>query len=358
MWLLHSRSWEMKEFISHKQAPPYAILSHTWGNEEVSFKDWESQQWTKFETKEGFRKIKSFCEQAAAQGFEWVWVDTCCIDKRSSAELSEAINSMFNWYKSADVCYVYLYDVEDDIKSTLAGSRWITRGWTLQELIAPREVVFYSCNWRILGTRSELSAHLATVTRIDEQFLMGESLDKASIAQRMSWAAARSTTREEDEAYCLLGLFNVNMSLIYGEGPKAFRRLQETLAREYPEDHSLFAWGRIVNRLSNQLEDSAALRSPEPVDIKHRPSEVGSELLGLLARSPNDFEHSGQVVSAPTAREYFRLGPLALSVSVMAGGTAHVELPLYNGIYIAYHLPHIPIGEQFHRSFHGQELYL
>ncbi|KAI0183683.1 heterokaryon incompatibility protein-domain-containing protein [Xylaria flabelliformis] len=244
MWLLNSCSWEMKEFISHKQAPPYAILSHTWGDKEVTFRDWQKGPWKDVERNAGFSKIENCCRQAAADGYEWVWIDTCCIDKRSSAELSEAINSMYQWYKNAGVCYAYLFDILDDIELNLAGSRWITRGWTLQELIAPCEVVFYSSDWKALGTRSELSAYLATVARIDEPFLIGKSrIDEASIAQRMSWAAMRSTSREEDEAYCLLGLFNINMPLIYGEGPKAFRRLQEALAREYPEDHSLFAWG-------------------------------------------------------------------------------------------------------------------
>lgn len=160
---------------------------------------------------------------------------------------------MFQWYKSAKVCYVYLDDISDDIESNLAQCRWITRGWTLQELIAPREVIFHSKNWHVLGTRSELSANLATITGIHKPFLLGRSLRSASIAQRMSWAAKRATTREEDIAYCLLGIFDINMLLLYGEGPKAFRRLQEILSREYPYDHSLFAWGKIVEEPLNQL---------------------------------------------------------------------------------------------------------
>ncbi|KAI1748024.1 heterokaryon incompatibility protein-domain-containing protein [Xylaria castorea] len=299
MWLLNSCSWELKEFISHKQAPPYAILSHTWGDEE----------------------IKNCCRQAVADGFEWVWIDTCCIDKTSSAELSEAINSMFQWYyKSASACYAYLCDVFDNIELNLAGSRWITRGWTLQELIAPR-------SWNTL----RLSAYLATVTRINEPFLIGRSrINEASIAQRMSWAAMRSTSREEDEAYCLLGLFNVNMPLIYGEGPKAFRRLQEVL-------------GKIVKQLSDQV-NSKELWGSKPLDRKDSSGEVENELFGLLAESPNDFKHARQVVvCAPNAKDFF--GLVATTVSVSAGRTACVSLPQTGGPWIVKRRKHPPISE-------------
>ncbi|KAI3342710.1 heterokaryon incompatibility protein-domain-containing protein [Ustulina deusta] len=296
MWLLNACSWEMKEFISHKQAPPYAVLSHTWGEEEVSFRDWQHEPWEDVQRREGFGKIKNCCEQAAAEGLGWVWIDTCCIDKRSSAELTEAINSMFKWYESAAICYAYLCDVSVDIESNIVGCRWITRGWTLQELIAPREVVFYSCNWQSLGTRSNLSARLAIATGIHEPFLVGRNLNEASVAQRMSWAAKRSTSREEDEAYCLLGIFNINMPLIYGEGLKAFIRLQEILVREYPKDHSLFAWGKVVERLSNEVVDQDQAWGLKPLNIQHNPDEAETELFGLLAKRPRDFQHSGQLV--------------------------------------------------------------
>ncbi|KAI1742660.1 HET-domain-containing protein [Xylaria scruposa] len=346
MWLLNSCSWEMKEFISHKQAPPYAILSHTWGDEEVSFRDWQKGPWEEVERNEGFSKIENCCRQAAADGFEWVWIDTCCIDKRSSAELSEAINSMFQWYKNAGVCYAYLYDILDDIELNLAGSRWISRGWTLQELIAPCEIVFYSSDWKSLGTRSELSAYLATVARIDEPFLIGKSrIDEASIAQRMSWAAMRSTSREEDEAYCLLGLFNINMPLIYGEGSKAFRRLQEALVREYPEDHSLFAWGKIVEQLPDQVSYREALKL-KPLDRKDSYGEIEDELFGLLAKSPDDFKYAGKVVCAPDTGYYFQSVPT--TVSVLAGRTARVDLPRHGEpIVLQRHLQRLPVVQLF-----------
>ncbi|KAJ2992024.1 hypothetical protein NUW58_g2313 [Xylaria curta] len=298
MWLLNAHTRGMREFVSYKQAPHYAILSHTWGDEEVSFKDWQDGAWEHMEQKEGFRKIDGCCRQAVAESLDWVWIDTCCIDKRSSAELSEAINSMFNWYKQADVCYAYLYDVFDDIESNLGRCRWVTRGWTLQELIAPRKVVFYSGDWKAIGTRSELAGRLATITGIDKRFLTGKALGDANVAQRMSWAAKRTTSREEDEAYCLLGIFDVNMPLIYGEGPRAFRRLQEVLAREYPEDHSLFAWGKIVEHLSNQVDNHEQIWGSEPIPYDH--NKTGIKRLGLFAESPKDFQHSSQIVDVGT----------------------------------------------------------
>ncbi|KAI1162979.1 heterokaryon incompatibility protein-domain-containing protein [Nemania serpens] len=334
MWLLNACTWELKEFITDKQAPPYAILSHTWRDGEVMFREWQKEPWEIVERKEGFAKINSCCQQAVADGLEWVWVDTCCIDKRSSAELSEAINSMYQWYKSAEVCYAYIDDVSDHIESNLANCRWVTRGWTLQELIAPREVVFYSKDWRFLSTRSELSANLAAVTGVQKRFLVGRSLSSASIAQRMSWAAKRTATREEDSAYCLLGIFDVNMPLLYGEGSKAFGRLQEILVREYPYDHSLFAWGKIVGQPSNLVD-----REPWPT---YNPDEVAKPFYGLLANSPADFRDCGKIVRDTTADNLWR--PAA--VSTLVGSIAHVELPTVTTRYkMALHYQNAPIGE-------------
>ncbi|KAI1302039.1 hypothetical protein F5Y03DRAFT_396698 [Xylaria venustula] len=339
MWLLNSCTWEMKEFISHKQAPPYAILSHTWGDEEISFREWQREPMDDVGRKGGFTKIKYCCQQAASDGLEWIWVDT-------SAELSEAINSMFRWYENATICYAYLCDISHDSEVDLAKARWVTRGWTLQELIAPPEIVFYSNTWQHLGTRSELSYHLATVTGIDEPFLTGRSLDKASIAQRMSWAAKRKTAREEDIAYCLLGIFNVNMPLIYGEGPTAFRRLQETLVREYPYDHSLFAWGKVVERVSNFINTEVhnVWKTSGTREIKHEPDNIDDGLLGLFAESPTDFEHSGRIVIAPTATQFFSYTAKGPSVSSLVGRSAYVKLPVFfKGHFISSHMEYPPI---------------
>ena len=153
-------------------------------------------------------------------GFEHVWVDTCCIDKTNSAELSEAINSMFKWYQNATECYVYLLDV--DGLQDLAASRWFTRGWRLQERIAPESAVFFNKDWVEIGTKSSLANEISTITRIPASILTGQNNEQYSVAQVMSWAAGRITTRIEDSGYSLLGLFGVNMPMIYGEGERGF----------------------------------------------------------------------------------------------------------------------------------------
>lgn len=168
------------------------------------------------------------------------------IDKSSSAELSEAINSMYRWYQNAEVCYAYLSDVStkewpEGEKSDFARSRWFTRGWTLQELIAPAVVRFYSSGWCFIGTKYDLRELLFVVTGIDIDILKGAHPQVMSIAKKMSWASNRNTTRKEDTAYCLMGLFGVNMPLLYGEGDEASIRLQQEIMKE-SDDHSLFTW--------------------------------------------------------------------------------------------------------------------
>ncbi|RYP25195.1 hypothetical protein DL765_000076 [Monosporascus sp. GIB2] len=221
-------------------ATRYAILSHTWEDgQEVSFQEWntyitKNQGWEAVAQKSGFKKIEGACQQAKEYILDYIWVDTNCIDKSSSAELSEAINSMFAWYASSAVCFVYLSDLayHDDIdRSMLEGCRWFTRGWTLQELLAPNLVLFFSKEWMLIGSRSYLVDAIADITSVGRDYLRGKSLHSASVATRMSWAARRQTTREEDKAYSLLGIFDINMPLLYGEGEKAFLRLQEEIIK-------------------------------------------------------------------------------------------------------------------------------
>ncbi|KAI0148798.1 heterokaryon incompatibility protein-domain-containing protein [Xylariaceae sp. FL1272] len=331
MWLVNSGTWELRDFISHEQVPPYAILSHTWGSEEVLFRDWTSLPQEELEKMKGYQKIAYCCRQACSEGLEWVWIDTVCIDKTSSAELSEAINSMFQWYRRAAVCYAYIDDIPPGIESLDMGleigkSRWITRGWTLQELIAPSEVVFYSQNWTYTGRRSELSASLAAVTHIDEPYLKGRNLSLASIAQRMSWASRRKTSRKEDEAYCLLGIFDVNMPLIYGEGARAFQRLQELIMHDFPEDHSLFAWGKVVPDFSKLVYDTEHIWGSKP--IEYNPELADDNYLGLLAESPSAFKDSGRFIAAPHAAAFFsqRFGALPPIPVVYGRQAVKVEL--------------------------------
>jgi hypothetical protein len=230
--------------------PPYAILSHRWGrpNDEVSFGDLD--RGLDVSQKPGYRKLQRCCELAFQVGIEFAWIDTCCIDKRSSAELSEAINSMFEWYSNSALCYAYLEDVITEEtranhameKSSFRASKWWTRGWTLQELIAPKAVLFFDQNWKLIDTRNKLAWLVSEITSIEIEVLREDWLShRTSVAQKMSWAARRQTTRQEDRAYSLMGLFGVNMPLLYGEGPRAFVRLQEEIMRT-TADHSLFAW--------------------------------------------------------------------------------------------------------------------
>ena len=217
--------------------PAYAILSHTWGrdDEEVTFKDIQHDP-EQSRSKPGYRKIDFCGKQAAGDGLEYFWVDTCCIDKSNNAELAEAINSMFRWYRNAAKCYAYLADVsmssQDDIDRALQESRWFTRAWTLQELIAPGSVEFFSSDGIRLGDKESREQLLFDITGIALAALRGDSLESFSVEQRMAWAEKRTAKKEEDKAYSLLGIFNVFMSPIYGEGTEhAFYRLNEEIEK-------------------------------------------------------------------------------------------------------------------------------
>ncbi|KAE9372964.1 HET-domain-containing protein [Stipitochalara longipes BDJ] len=222
--------------------PPYAILSHTWGPEEVTFRDIMDGNGM---SKIGFDKIRFCGEQARRDGLHYFWVDTCCIDKSSSAELAEAINSMFRWYRDAAKCYVFLSDVPRNTieskdqsrqlswESAFRNSRWFTRGWTLQELIASASAEFFSKDRERLGDKKSLERLICEITGIPGKALRGSPLADFSVTERMSWQETRQTTREEDMAYSLLGIFDVYMPLIYSEGrANAVGRLQEAIDRK------------------------------------------------------------------------------------------------------------------------------
>ncbi|KAI9368950.1 heterokaryon incompatibility protein-domain-containing protein [Aspergillus egyptiacus] len=265
MRLLEAATLQLVEF-DPGEIPRYAILSHTWEAGEVLFEDIVRGTGS---TKPGYRKVQLTGEQAIPDGLHYSWVDSCCINKDSSAELSESLNSMFVWYQKAEICYAYLSDVDnlEDLRS----SRWFTRGWTLQELLAPADVLFYARDWVLLGSKRGLRDIISEITGIGIEYLCGyRELECASIAQRMFWAANRQTRRPEDIAYCLLGIFGVNMPMLYGEGSRAFIRLQEEIMRR-SDDQSLFAW--------------------------FDPSAPSDALYGLLATSPALFSGCGSTLS-------------------------------------------------------------
>ncbi|OQN96246.1 hypothetical protein B0A48_17808 [Cryoendolithus antarcticus] len=322
MRLLNTSTLELEEFLDHRQVE-YSILSHCWSQDrndrEVTYEDFitganrEGQGWT---------KILRLCEISQKHGYDWTWIDTCCIDKSSSAELSEAINSMWKWYEASAECFVFLGDCRVDhlpsfeicrhsrcddprlCDSTMmaqhldqfteqehtrfakfGNSTWFSRGWTLQELLAPTRVVFFNQRYVCLGNKEGLAAWIARYSGIPMEYIVRPSdvLNSSygrypSVAGRMSWAARRTTTREEDQAYCLLGVFGVNMPLLYGEGRKAFGRLQEEIMRSI-DDFSILAWDD-----GSLFDLSGGLMASDPSDFKHSGHQgimhaSGSEIL-------------------------------------------------------------------------------
>ena len=225
-----------EDFIGNDKIPPYAILSHTWeDDQEVTFSEFTDGTG---KSKTGYEKIRFCGQQAKRDGLRHFWVDTCCIDKSDPAELREAINSMFRWYQNAVKCYVYLSDVStlkrrasDEVSEftwerAFRDSRWFTRGWTLQELLAPSSVEFFSQEWERLGDKGSLKQQIHKITGIPQGALQGVPLSQFSVNERLSWKENRRTKLKEDRAYSLLGIFGVHIAPMYGEGAReAFRRL-------------------------------------------------------------------------------------------------------------------------------------
>lgn len=285
---------------------PYAILSHRWlaDSEEVSFQDLQHMSVSPSEgshdnhaksnfppnvhIKKGLTKLQGACKQASRAGLEYIWIDTCCIDKTSSAELSEAINSMYAWYQESAVCYVYLHDVDNDAvrenpKFALENAEWFKRGWTLQELIAPDNVYFFDTDWTRIGSKATFATILNEITHIRKDVLLGNPCEP-SIAEKMSWAAGRKTRKIEDRAYSLMGLFNIHMPIIYGEGEKAFKRLQLEIMKS-SDDQTIFAW----------------------LDTLTQPSFVRDR--GLLASTPDVFKWSAPPVVTIDHSHFINLLP-------------------------------------------------
>jgi hypothetical protein len=303
MRLINCETLELHQFVD-EHAPEYVTLSHVWRDGEVNHVEMLAPV-HEVKRKLGYQKIVDCVRVCTTYRWNWLWVDTCCIDKSSSAELSEAINSMYTWYNSCIICYVYLDDFQfskDSLFGTDTSSfdraafeqfrqcRWFTRGWTLQELLAPSEVCFFNSSWDILGYKSDIAMArlLSEITTIPVFVLTADNWKSSerSIAQRMSWASQRQTTRREDIAYCLLGMFDVNMPLLYGEGDRAFLRLQEEIIKR-SDDTSIFAW-----------------RDPDGDDNSYR---------GLLASHPSEFSTCGNVFSSVDASKETESMPYAMT---------------------------------------------
>ncbi len=289
MRLINADTLKFEIFFPPK-IPSYAILSHTWGKEEVTLQEYEAKS---AKHKAGYRKITSLAKLARTLRHNYIWVDTCCIDKTDSAELTESINSMYQWYGESAVCVAYLEDVPDSKKS-MFDSKWFTRGWTLQELVAPRLVYFYDSKWTCLGPRTDFISGLIARTNIPRRILTGQSPpSNYSLARRMSWAAGRETTRVEDIAYSLLGIFDVNLPLVYGEGRRSFRRLQEEIVKR-TSDLTIFAW-RSPPPPSHPQHDPKMPRMLSP----DRSSSSGSSTPSTTLKPPSTSRPNTPVTARP-----------------------------------------------------------
>ena len=311
MWFLRTDRAELV-YRPSSEGVVHAILSHVWGPSEQSFQDLQALQALYSSPSDNPRshasnKIRNFCIYAEAAGYELAWDDTCCIDKTSSAELSEAINSMYTWYANADVCFAFLEDVSDSDDpelpdSAFKRSKWFTRGWTLQELIAPLDVVFISVNWTPLCSKCASPGLIQQVTGIDIDVLLSlVKLQSIPAAKRLSWASERQTTRVEDEAYSLMGIFGVNIPVMYGEGRRAFTRLQEEIMKQSP-DHTIFVWG-----LSHSVSIEELLAHAPWTDYPRRAvhAETDPTYQVLFAPSPRAFQGSSQVQRVSVRRHAF-----------------------------------------------------
>ncbi|OJT04037.1 Vegetative incompatibility protein HET-E-1 [Trametes pubescens] len=245
----------------------YAYLSHFWGPDEATYQDVQRIQAGAVVTDSSLPyddsgvvvaspifsllpdKIRFACQVARESGYRLLWIDACCLDRSNRLEMAESVHLTYELVKRANVCYVYLADVPDEEDpsakySYFRTSRWHTRCWTLQELIAPKREVFLTTTWRRLGTKEDLAETLAQITGVFPEMLSREVglLSDVGVATRMSWAAGRQATRVEDRAYSLWGIFGVRMPPAYGEKTAAFLRLQEEIIK-HTADHSIFAWG-------------------------------------------------------------------------------------------------------------------
>ncbi|CZR59429.1 uncharacterized protein PAC_09321 [Phialocephala subalpina] len=318
MWLINTSTLSLELYYGD-EIPAYAILSHTWGDGEMSFQEFTQATETKNDgtkSKAGYRKIAATCDRALMDGYCYAWVDTCCIDKTSSAELTEAINSMFGWYRQSQVCYVYLSDFmldtadvtsqQDQFDANFRQCRWFTRGWCLQELLAPRHLRFFNQKWQEIGAKSSLSRLISDITGVPEAVLLvppKKDIQEFPIAARISWIAKRHTTRIEDMSYSLLGILNVNMPMLYGEGQKAFLRLQEEIIKKY-NDLSIFAWNGAATASGFMpiLAASPASFVINPID--HQSRDSGSQ---LGERLRTQFSLTNQGVFFPSAKLQYQV---------------------------------------------------
>ncbi|KIJ65598.1 hypothetical protein HYDPIDRAFT_88378, partial [Hydnomerulius pinastri MD-312] len=222
----------------------YAMFSHRWGKNEPTFQDLQGSINDIKKPSEGVQKLRDFCRVAKSSGFKWAWSDTCCIDKTNNAELGESITSMFLWYRNSALTIVYLWDVHGNSPEAMEKSIWFTRGWTLQELLAPPVIQFYKKDWTPCGqggrdeegelynhkSNSELVKRLSRASNVAEEHLGNFIPGAESAREKLRWASARTVFKAEDRAYSMVGIYRLKKFYIhYGEKEAAFHRMQEEL---------------------------------------------------------------------------------------------------------------------------------
>ena len=264
----------------------YAVLSHCWctaGENELPFheiKNLTIDAADKLQKLDGYQRILGACKKAYDDGIEWLWAMPYCVPWGNGTDVSEAVNAMYRWCANSKRCYAYLHDVNKDhpfIETSINNSKWFLCSWTLQPSIACRDMEFVDCNWTKIRNKANMAPALSSITGIPEQALT-DGLPgpynpcRPSVAQIMSWASKRETRRVEDQAYSLLGLFGVHLSVRYGEEEIAFQRLQEAIIKEYNNDHTIFAWfdgvrpgSVLANNPSCFLGSSDVIRLDPPV---------------------------------------------------------------------------------------------
>ncbi|CAH0054339.1 unnamed protein product [Clonostachys solani] len=300
--------------------------AHMWSrpaSAEVTFREMR-EDLASAQSKMCFTKIFNSCVIAKSHDLSWVWIDTCCIDKTSSADLSEAINSMYRYYRDSAECLVYLSDFSyyqpgasrAKKLEAIGQSRWFSRGWTLQELIAPKKRHFYDDNWEVIPGGADLLQTLAQAGNLPVTILEDRNqLPNISIADRMVMASKRTTTRGEDMAYCLFGIFDVNLPILYGEGAKkAFRRLQLEIMATSPFDQSIFAWradrpdsGLLASSPSDFADTPSIMHWVSKSFIPFSMTNVGLSISCTLADVPEEEDTSP---SAPSRKIDYVLAPL------------------------------------------------
>ena len=327
MRLLNVHTLEFSEFYS--DAPKYVIASHMWSaGTEATIKDMRNRRNT---DKVGYKKVEGFAKYVQEQiGYvEWLWIDSCCVNQASSQELSETLNSMFRWYSKAEVCLVYMADVSNaKDEYEFRRSFWFSRAWNLQELLAPHIVVFLSQDWKVIGHKGgdgwtengfqvskglSLEPVIATITGIPEYILHDYSRSKGlSVEERLAWYAGRNTHREEDMSYSMLGIFDVAMPLLYGEGAeRARKRLLEEISKASTatssalEEHEQMGRKRLKRIRSPFLVSGPAY---EPTSSATGPSSVSA---GGSAHTQNDIADSYPISNTPGHHDHQPLGLLA-----------------------------------------------